>query len=120
MNSLPKLVFSRTLDQVDWANTRLIKGDAAREMAALKHGAAADFYLFGSADLAVTFTRAGLIDEYRLIVNPVVLGRGVPHFKGAERLRLRLAGHRTFANGNVLLRYEPERGQQESASRDRA
>ena len=76
-------------------------------MAALKHGAAADFYLFGSADLAVTFTRAGLIDEYRLIVNPVVLGRGVPHFKGEERLRLRLAGHRTFANGNVLLRYEP-------------
>ena len=107
MNSLPKFVFSRTMDEVGWTNTRLVKGDAAREMAVLKHGAAGDFYVFGSADLAGTFTQAGLIDEYRLIINPVVLGGGTPLFKGKERLRLRLAGYRTFANGNVLLRYEP-------------
>jgi dihydrofolate reductase len=107
MNGLPKSVFSRKLDRAGWTNTTLIRGDAAREMATLKHRSSGDFFLFGSADLAVTFTRGGLIDEYRLMMNPVLLGAGTPLFKGSGRLELRLSGHRTFANGNVLLRYQP-------------
>ena len=80
MNSIPKYVFSKTLDKVDWNNTQLIKGDAVQELTRLKHQAGNNLLLFGSADLARTFTKNNLIDEYRLMVNPVVLGKGNPLF----------------------------------------
>lgn len=108
MNGLPKTVFSRTLETVEWSNTKLAKGDAAGEMAGLKGRVDGDIFLFGSADLAATFTAAGLFDEYRLLVNPVVLGSGRPLFRGGERLDLRLVSSRAFAGGNVLLCYRPE------------
>lgn len=107
MNALPKVVFSRTLRSAGWENTRLAGGDAAAEMAALKGAVEKEIYLFGSADLAATFTAAGLIDEYRVIVNPIVLGAGTPLFKPGRRLDLRLIESRAYENGNVLLRYEP-------------
>ncbi len=112
MNSLPKLVFSRTLESADWNNTRLVRGDAADEVAKLRQQPGKDLFIFGSADLASTLARSGLIDEYRLIVNPVVLGRGMPMFKGIDdRLDLKLLRTKTFRNGNVLLYYEPVRKQ---------
>ncbi|HJW74252.1 MAG TPA: dihydrofolate reductase family protein [Thermoleophilia bacterium] len=107
MNTLPKTVFSRTLHEVTWENARLARDGAADEVARLKRETDGDIFLFGSADLAATLTAAGLLDEYRLIVNPVVLGRGKPLFRGDRRLDLRLTGERRFGNGNLLLTYEP-------------
>ena len=72
MNSLPKYVFSRTIDKADWNNTQVIKGDAVREVKKLKQEDGKDLLLFGSANLSATFTKNGLIDEYRLMMNPIV------------------------------------------------
>jgi dihydrofolate reductase len=108
MNSIPKYVFSRTLKSADWNNTRLFKDNAVAEMAALKKQQPKDLYIFGSANLAGTFRATGLIDEYRLMLNPVAIRRGMPMFTGgAERIELKLLGARPFKSGNVLLTYAP-------------
>ena len=108
MNTMPKIVFSRTLDKVEWNNTRLVKGDAVKEISQLKQEPGKDLLIFGSADLASNLTNLGLIDEYRIMVNPVVLGKGKPLFKDIKgKLNLRLLRTRNFSNGNVLLYYEP-------------
>lgn len=110
MNTLPKIVFSRTLERVEWNNTRLVKGNIAEEISKLKQQPGKDLLLFGSADLASTLTNLGLIDEYRVMVNPVVLGNGKPLFTGMkEKLNLKLTSTKTFRNGNVLLCYQPDR-----------
>ena len=112
MNALPKVVFSRTLESVEWNNTRLMKGDAAVEVSKLKQQPGNDLFVFGSADLAATLIQNGLIDEFRIIVNPVVLGSGTPMFKDMlGLLHLDLIKTRIFRNGNVLLYYEPARGE---------
>jgi dihydrofolate reductase len=109
MNTLPKFVFSRTLEKADWKNTRLIKGDAADEISKLKQQAGKDLFIFGSADLSSALTKLDLIDEYRIIVNPILLGSGYPLFKGIDHpLKLKLLKTKTFRNGNVLLYYQPE------------
>ncbi len=108
MNAIPKAVFSRTLDKADWSNTRLVKQDAPQTVAKLKQEPGKAIGLFGSADFAATLTAHALIDEYRLIVNPVVLGSGIPLFKQAhDRLSLKLLSVRPFNSGNVLLTYTP-------------
>jgi dihydrofolate reductase len=110
MNSLPKIVFSRTLEKADWNNSRLIRDDVVKEIATLKQEPGKDFLLFGSGDLAATFIEHDLIDEYRIMVNPVVLGSGTPLFKRQTNpLHLQLLNTRTFDNGNVLLYYQPDR-----------
>lgn len=102
-----KIVFSRTLKKVDWKNTRLVKENIAEEIAKLKRQPGKDLIIFGSSDLAVTLIQDGLIDEYRIMVNPVVLGNGKPLFKGIkDKLNLRLINARKFKSGNVLLYYE--------------
>jgi dihydrofolate reductase len=110
MNELPKLVFSRTLKQVDWKNSRLAGPDVAQEIAQLKLQGSKDIAMFGSSDLASTLMRLNLIDEYRIIVNPVVIGRGHPLFKNVERTRLKLVKAQPFRSGNVLLTYQPAPG----------
>ena len=85
MNSLPKVVFSRTLDRADWSNSRLVKSDAAQEAARLKQLPGKDIVIFGSADLAVDLIDQDLIDEFRIFINPVVLGDGHPLFKRCEK-----------------------------------
>ena len=108
MNNLPKVVFSRTLDKVDWKNSRLVKENIAEEVSKLKQQPGKDLAVFGSSNLALTLVQHGLIDEYRIIVNPVVLGNGHPLFKGLkERLNLRLLKTKTFQSGNVMLFYQP-------------
>jgi len=108
MNSTPKMLFSRTLAKAEWQNTRLVKTDFAAEISRLKQQPGKDLIIFGSSDLAVTFLQAGLLDEIRVLVNPVVLGNGKPLFKGMNsRLSLKLLKTRTFHNGNVLLYYQP-------------
>lgn len=109
MNSIPKIVFSKTLKQAPWNNTRLVNSDAAAELARLKQQPGKDMLIFGSGDLASSLIKAGLIDEFRLLINPVILGSGHPMFKGLnEQLPLTLLKTRTFKNGNVLLYYQPK------------
>jgi dihydrofolate reductase len=108
MNRLPKIVFSKTLSSVEWQNTRLVKENVAEEVAKLVQQPGKDLIIFGSSDLAVTFIQHGLLDEFRIMVNPVVLGSGKPLFKGIkDRLNLKLLKTKTFRSGNVLLYYEP-------------
>jgi len=110
MNTLPKIVFSKTLSSVDWQNTRLVKENFVEEITKLKQQPGKDLIIFGSSDLAVTFIQHGLIDEYRIMVNPVVLGGGKPLFKGIQdKLQLKLLKTKTFRSGNVLLYYQPVR-----------
>jgi dihydrofolate reductase len=110
MNSLPKYVFSRTLETASWKNTTLLKGEAAQEILRLKQEPGRDLLIFGSANFAAGLINRGLIDEFRLIINPIVINEGTPNFKGlANRLRLNLLRTHTFQNGNVLLVYaKPE------------
>ncbi|HTX91791.1 MAG TPA: dihydrofolate reductase family protein [Anaerolineales bacterium] len=106
MNSKPKIVVSRTLHQADWNNTRLIGKNVDEELARLKQQPRQDLILMGSGNLAATLANMNLIDEIRLIVVPVVLGRGRGLFEGVDGPReLRLVNTRTFGNGNVLLTY---------------
>ena len=84
MNALPKYVFSRTLKTSDWNNTQIFGADVAGTVARLKRETAKDIYLFGSADLAPSLIPHGLIDEFRIAVNPVLLGGGTPLFKRAS------------------------------------
>jgi dihydrofolate reductase len=108
MNSLPKIVFSRTLDKADWSNTRLVKTDMPTEIRKLKQQPGKDMAILGSGSIVSQLTQQGLIDEYQFMVNPVVLGKGRTLFEGSkDRLTLKLTQTRTFANGNVLLSYEP-------------
>jgi len=109
MNSFPKVVFSRTLDKADWSNSRLVKGDAVQEVARMKHLPGKDIVIFGSADLAVDLINQNLIDEFRIFINPVVLGTGHPLFKDVKNpFKLRLVSTRLFNNGLVFLVYQPD------------
>ncbi len=109
MNSVPKIVFSRTMKSAEWNNSRLVKGNAEEEVAKLKRQPGKDLFIFGSANLSATLTRKGLIDEYRLCLAPVVLGGGNPLFKESpERLKLKLVESRPLKSGGVLLYYHRE------------
>jgi dihydrofolate reductase len=111
MNSVPKVVFSRTLATADWDNTRLVKGNAEEEVARLKREPGKDLLIFGSALLSSSLAQHGLIDEYRLGLSPIVLGGGTPFFKpGPTRVRMRLLEARPLKTGCVVLRYEPDAG----------
>src|SRR5258706_7047251 len=101
---LPKIVFSKTLEKVE-GNARLVRDGVAEEVAKLKEKPGKDLAV-GGAGLASTFTRLGLIDEYRLFVSPVVLGGGTPYFPALEeRINLELIETRTFGSRVVYLRY---------------
>ena len=107
MNSIQKIVFSKTLEKVEWDNTRLVKEIIPEEIKRLKQQAEKDIAIFGSADLASNFIQSGLIDEFRVMVNPVVLGRGTTLFKNIDnKLNLKLIRTKTFHSGNILLYYE--------------
>jgi len=110
MNKLHKFVFSKTLPMVDWQNTTLIKGDAAQELNILKQQPGKDFFIFGSADLSETLFRYSLIDEIRVMVNPLILGSGTVLFKPRrQEIPLTLLKVKSFQNGNVLLYYQVQR-----------
>jgi dihydrofolate reductase len=107
MNTTPKIVFSTTLEQAEWEHSRLVKDHIAEEIAQLKQQPGRDLAIFGSSDLAVSLIRMGLLDEVRVIVNPVVLGSGKRLFEGFnQKLPLKLLNTKTFHSGNVLLTYQ--------------
>jgi dihydrofolate reductase len=102
----PKIVFSRTLSHVEW-NSRLVRDDVVGEVARLRAQPGFDMGV-GGPTLAASLMQAGLIDEYRLFVHPVILGAGNPYFPALEdRIGLRLLETRTFGSGVIYLRYAP-------------
>ncbi len=108
MNSLPKVVFSRTLDRASWRNTTLLKSDLVTAIRQMKQETGDDLVIMGSGSVVAQLAPAGLIDEYQIALTPVVLGKGRTMFDGIpKRLNLELIQTRAFANGNVFLRYEP-------------
>lgn len=108
MNSLSKIVFSRTLEKVEWHNTRLVKYNVEGEIEKMKQQPGKDLVILGSGSIVSRLAPRGLIDEHRIMVNPLVLGRGRPLFDSIkEKINLKLKKTRTFKSGNVLLCYEP-------------
>jgi len=107
MNGIEKAVATRTLSNADWNNSRLLKGDAANTVRALKEEPGKDVFVFGSADLLSTLMAEGLVDEYRICLAPVVWGEGTPLFKPeAGRTHFSLRESRSLASGGVILIYE--------------
>jgi dihydrofolate reductase len=107
MNSIQKIVFSKSLPKAIWNNTTLIKENAPEEVAKLKNQQGKDIAIFGSFGLALTLLPDKLIDEFRIMVNPVVLGKGKQMFDSiTERLHLKLINTKVFKSGNVLMYYE--------------
>ncbi|HEY7681822.1 MAG TPA: dihydrofolate reductase family protein [Gemmatimonadales bacterium] len=108
MNGMPKVVFSRTLNQASWSNTKLVKGDLVAEVRRMKQEPGEDMAILGSGSLVSQLVPEGLIDEFQIVVNPVVLGKGRTMFDGIkEKLNLKRTRTRAFGNGNVLLCYQP-------------
>jgi dihydrofolate reductase len=105
MNNLPKHVVSTTLERLDWNNSRQIKGNIAEEVSKLKQQPGQDILIFGSGELVRELMQRDLIDEYRLLVYPVVLGGGKHLFGDEINKTLKLVETKPFSSGVVLLRY---------------
>ena len=103
MNEIPKVVFSKTMRQADWAHSRISNGDVEEELACLKQESGKAILAHGGPEFAQSLSRLGLIDEYRLIVHPVFLAGGLPLFK--EPMDLKLLSTRSFPAGAVALIY---------------
>ncbi len=106
MNNLPKHVVSTTLEKLDWNNSRQIKGNIAEEVLKMKQQPGQDILIFGSGELVRELMRHDLIDEYRLLVYPVVLGGGKRLFGDEINKTLKLVETKPFGSGVVLLRYQ--------------
>jgi dihydrofolate reductase len=108
MNSIPKIVFSTTLDTADWQNTTLVKGNVVETVSKLKQQPGKYLAVFGSPELTVSLLQEGLVDELRVMVNPILLGAGKSLFRTLSgRVPLELRQTTTFSSGNVLLTYRP-------------
>jgi dihydrofolate reductase len=108
MNNLQKVVFSRTLDKASWKNTKLVKGDLATEVRKMKQESGEGLVIMGSGTIVSQLAQEGLIDEFQIVVCPIVIGSGRTLFEGVtEKLNLKLTKSRTFGNGNVYTCYEP-------------
>jgi dihydrofolate reductase len=108
MNDIPKVVFSRTLTRADWAETTIAGDDLAGEVAALKREQSGDLIAWGGAAFAQSLSRLRLVDEYRLVVQPVALGAGLPLFAGLTApVVLDLVEAQPYADGSVLHVYRP-------------
>lgn len=108
MNEIPKVVFSKTLERADWPETRIARGDLPYEIEQLKREPGADLIAYGGARLDQALSRLGLIDEYRLMIQPAALGAGLPLFKDLPApLHLDLVDAKTFPSGLAIHVYRP-------------
>jgi dihydrofolate reductase len=106
INEATKVVFSKTLRQVTWKNSRLLHELDPREIESLKRQPGPDMMIFGSGSIASQLTRHGLIDEYQIVVSPILLGAGRSLISGlSTSRRLELLEAKPYASGNVKLRY---------------
>ena len=107
MNGLPKIVSSKSLKVADWNNSRLVNSDAAQEVSRLKREPGRDMVILGSAALASQLLQNGLIDEYRVVPQPVLIGGGTSIFRGIdEKIRLTLTRSQSFDSGVTVLCYQ--------------
>jgi len=107
MNKAEKIVFSKTLNTVDWKNTKLIKGDLIEEIKTIKASPGNDLTILGSGSIVTQLADQGLIDEFQIMIDPLAIGAGTPLFQGlTHSLNLRLVSSRTFKSGVVLNSYE--------------
>jgi dihydrofolate reductase len=108
MNNADKIVFSKTLKKAEWNNTRVVKDNIVEEVKKMKRMPGKDMTLMGSGSILTQFAEQGLIDEFQIRVDPIVLGDGTPIFKNIKRkLNLKLTMTRTFKSGAVLHCYQP-------------
>jgi dihydrofolate reductase len=108
MVDTPKVVFSQTLDKSAWTNTVLAKGNLIDEIANLKNQNGKDLLVYGGADFVASLIKENLIDEYNLMLHPVILGKGLTIFDKTEnRLNLKLIESKMFDSGHVFLHYAP-------------
>lgn len=108
MTDAHKVVFTKTLVENEWPNTKLAKGDLATEIDKIKQQEGGDIIAYGGAKFVSSLIKAGLIDELHLFVNPVVLGAGLPIFREVDaRQQLNLVESRPFDCGIVVLKYAP-------------
>ena len=108
MNDIPKVVFSRTLTEATWPESTIARGDLAEEIAALKAQPGGEIVAWGGAGFVQALSRAGLIDQYAIVVQPVVYGGGKPMFSDLrDALHLRLLSATTYSSGTMLHLYEP-------------
>jgi dihydrofolate reductase len=107
MNRMQKVVFSRKMKKATWQNTTLVKKDIVGAVRKMKSARGPSMVILGSGSIVSQLTEAGLIDEYQMIVNPIVLGKGKTMFEGVKKkVTLRLTRTRPFTNGNVVLWYD--------------
>jgi dihydrofolate reductase len=106
LDEMTKIVFSKTLQEVTWENSKLVKGDVIGEVRKLKEGNGPDITIFGSGSIIRQLTNERLIDEYLVVVTPIVLGAGKPLFKDVQTLNLDLVETRDFESGNVVHHYQ--------------
>ncbi len=110
MNGIPKYVVSTTLQEAGWNNSRIIKNNLAEELSALKQQPGQDILIFGSRTLVNSLMQLDLIDEYRLMVFPTIVGSGSHLFQdGNEKKSLKLIEAKTFSSGVVVLSYLPDK-----------
>ena len=108
MNEIPKVVFSKTLERADWKDSRIARGDLAEEITALKQQPGGDLIAHGGATFAQALSRRGLVDEYRLVIQPAALGAGLSLFRDLpEPLHLELIDARTYPTGTAIHVYRP-------------
>ena len=108
MNNIPKVVFSSSLESADWQNTRLVSGDVAGAITELKQQSGKNLAVFGSSTLTVSLIDQGLVDELRVMVQPILLGTGKSLFAGLhDRVPVQLQRTTVFSSGNVMLHYRP-------------
>jgi dihydrofolate reductase len=105
LNEMTKVVFSTTMEEVTWVNSKLVKGSLIEEVRRLKEGQGADITIFGSGTVAQQLANEGLIDEYLLLLTPIVLGNGKRLFQDVSRMKLELAETCSFDSGVVILHY---------------
>lgn len=112
MNNKPKIVFSKSLQSVEeteyWKNVRLVKDNVVEEIEKLKRNSEKDIAVYGSNNFCVTLLENNLLDEIRIMISPVVIGKGTPLFTGIKKkYNFLLQSTKQFKNGNVLLLYAP-------------
>ena len=112
LNAMRKIVFSRTLESVEWNNSTLLKEVVPEEIQQLKQEPGRDMVIYGSASIVQTLTNHGLIDEYQVLVHPVILGSGKPLFQDIKnQVKLKLVNSRTHPSGVAVLTYQPREKQ---------
>jgi dihydrofolate reductase len=109
MNKAEKIVFSKTLKDAGWSNTKIINGDIIEKIEQLKETGEKDMTILGSGSIVTQFAEAGIIDQYQIMVDPVAIGKGTPIFSElTQKINLKLTGSKVFNSGVVLLTYVPQ------------